>query len=369
MKNYDNQILIVSSRNQFHWLSALMLTATVMFTPALNASTYIEPKGSYSVRIRTSPNGHVIGSLRPGGKVAVIGNSNRGWLQVKYQGRTAWIFKPLVATTGQHRPKREVQSETLVGQVDVKAASAEVAPTEPALTPFIPIPPIRPAIIKAREHHAPPAPPATPSVSEPDDKTTAAVCESCQQQSQNPLAQLGDAASQVAKKVTDTAQTVGKTVVVTPLETVKAWFTSAFESSQKPRKVADVCSRGHHGLVRGGNLSKCKCAQAAKEALINSGICHGPMNGNAIDLYDNGVIANQCPNLQEAEGLSKPEQAPIPSLIVYRGYAGAVRHNYGHIEAKVMINGKIKYCSDFCSDHPTLSRRGTNHVVGIFVLK
>lgn len=353
MKNAKSQNHISNSGNRLSWFSGMVITASIIFTPSLNASStdYLVPKGSHSVHIRTSPNGRVIGALNPGSKVAVVsGSHHRGWAKVKYQGRTAWIFRSLVTTPRQHTSHSH--SPKIAALVELKTASATAL-----------IPPRRPTTpVSSTSPNSSPAPQVTHSQSEPDSKTAAGYCETCAQQAQNPIAKVGEIATDVASAAGKAVTGAGNAVVGAG-EKIKSWFSNAWSSAVKPRQMARFCGGG----VRSGNLSKCMCAQAAKEALISSGICNGPMPGNAIDLHRDGVILNQCPSLKLDENITDPRLAPVPSLTIYSGYAGKRRHSYGHVEAKIMRNGKIWYCSDFCREHPTLSVH--NQVAGIYILK
>jgi len=142
--------------------------------------------------------------------------------------------------------------------------------------------------------------------------------------------------------------------------------------------------RAHGGAEYGsGNVSKGMCAAAAMDAMKSSGLCRvRPSSPDALHLFTAGAInKNTCPRLH-LTGKLNPYNAPGASVIVYRGYAGHIRHNFGHVEIKIPVTQALKtrmghqaanlkvgdflYCSDFCSPHPTM--RPTNAVVAIYSL-
>lgn len=192
-----------------------------------------------------------------------------------------------------------------------------------------------------------------------DSSTTATVCIECQnKQAVASQWSILEEAQNVVKKVYEgTKGFLGRTK-----EVVSNWISNAWHSATKPRQVARFMGGG----VKRGNRSKGMCAQAAKEALVNSNICHGKLAGNAIDLHRRGILRSHCPRLK-LSSLKDPRKAPNGSVIVYSGYAGRRPHNYGHIEAKLVKNGVANYCSDFCAFKPT--KKSTNRVAAIYVLE
>lgn len=161
----------------------------------------------------------------------------------------------------------------------------------------------------------------------------------------------------------------------------KSWY----EATRK-RQVAGFMGGGW----RSGNQSKGMCAGAVKDALLSAGICSSRPAGNAYDSHTSGSLAKSCPGLklskaaQKGQALSVNDIASAPggSVIVYNGYAGRRKHNYGHIEIKVPVTAELQqsmkrnglsvsvgqfiYCSDFCRSTPT--KKPTNSVQAIYTL-
>lgn len=160
----------------------------------------------------------------------------------------------------------------------------------------------------------------------------------------------------------------------------------AWAEAIEKRQVAQFLGGGR----RGGNRSKGMCAQAAKEALVDAGVCEKYPPGNARNLHTDGTLAANCSKLKLAKAATSGKklsvtdisQAPAGSVIIYSGYAGRRPHNYGHVEIKVPVTpelrtkmgrdglsvqvGQFVYCSDFCRATPT--KKSTNSVIAIYTL-
>lgn len=196
-----------------------------------------------------------------------------------------------------------------------------------------------------------------------DSSTDGQVCIECQQM--QARWSIIDGARNAARRVYENATNAyegAKAMFKRTREAIRNWYDNAWHSAVKPRRMANF--RG--GGIKRGNHSKGMCAQAAKEALVNSKICHGTLSGNAIDLHRRGILSAHCPRLKLTK-LKNPSAAPNGSVIVYSGYAGKRPHRYGHIESKLIRNGIANYCSDFCSHKPTKSVH--NQVAAIYVLE
>jgi hypothetical protein len=152
-----------------------------------------------------------------------------------------------------------------------------------------------------------------------------------------------------------------------------------WQEATRQRKRAKYLGGGYGS----GNTSKGMCAAGAMDTAFKSGLCKvRPTAPDAYHLYTDGVIKKACPKLKALSSLD-PYKAPGASIIVYKGYAGKRKHNYGHVEIKIPVTKELKakmgrqgtnlkvgefmYCSDFCAPKPT--KRSTNSVVAIYSLK
>lgn len=162
----------------------------------------------------------------------------------------------------------------------------------------------------------------------------------------------------------------------------------AWAEAIEKRRVARFIDKNRG--YRSGNRSKGMCAQAAKEALVDAGVCESYPPGDARNLHTDKTLAAHCPKLKLSKaatrgkklGVTDISQAPAGSVIIYDGYAGKRPHNYGHIEIKVPVTpelrtkmgrdglsvqvGQFVYCSDFCRATPT--KKSTNNVIAIYTL-
>jgi hypothetical protein len=162
---------------------------------------------------------------------------------------------------------------------------------------------------------------------------------------------------------------------------------NTWKNAIEKRRVARFMGRGY----RSGNRSKGMCAQAVKESLIDSGMCTSKPDGNAFETHSTGSLLRSCPKLKLSKDSTKDNplsaadiaNAPGGSVIVYSGYAGRRKHNYGHIEIKVPITAELKrkmgkdaldyqvgdymYCSDYCRATPTI--KSTNKIEAIYSLR
>jgi hypothetical protein len=133
------------------------------------------------------------------------------------------------------------------------------------------------------------------------------------------------------------------------------------------------------------------CAQAVKESLIDSGICTSKPDGDAFETHSTRTLLRSCPKLKLSKDATNDTplsaadiaNAPAGSVIVYSGYSGRRKHNFGHIEIKVPITAELKkkmgkdaldfqlgdymYCSDYCRATPTI--KSTNKIEAIYTLR
>ena len=134
-----------------------------------------------------------------------------------------------------------------------------------------------------------------------------------------------------------------------------------------------------------GNKSKGMCAAAAKETLMDTGICKSYPQGNAYALEGLSSLVRNCGQRVSKLATLDPKKAPKNSIIIYSGHAGRRVHKFGHVENKITVTKALKrafpkdrfiqsfelgaplYCSDFCTAKPNHKR--TNPVAAIYQLE
>lgn len=352
-----------------------ILLCVASFTAAAD-SNYLRVKGNYTVNLRASPNGRIVGKLSGAQTVEVYPAASRGgWVAIRYNGKKAYVFNSLVMPVSSGPDK--VQPSFGTAMIDAhKGANLR---SGPGLNTRI-----LGAIPDDTEIHVTGSPRGDwvpvnwhgksgyvhKSLLSGDALTEASgECETCTTHAQASSSDQDDAADILnAAKAADSSPILDK------------WALAAWKSATRGRKMANFLG----GKWRSGNRSKGLCAAGVKEAAVAAGVCSHYPAGGAYAMYTSGSLAKNCPRLKKSS-IKDPRKAPPGSLIVYSGYAGHIPHHFGHTETKITVTpalyAKIKhdsklskvkigqsiYCSDYCRAAPTMTKH--NPVAAIYVLR
>ena len=353
------KLILVTLMALFAALAPLLGPSAALAGHPAGTHVYAQIRGKTPVNLRSRPNGQIVGSLKKGEKILIDPHASRGgWTRVINDGKGAWIFTNYVIT--ENTPDREI-GDTGIATVDSDAPmrmapdagakkidmipeNVELKVTGRAQGNWYPVRWNGKRGFVHKNHLS------------GDTITDSAACETCR---------AGGASSAWArlKEAAGAAVDKAKELAGNARDLLAKWFRNAWNSAVKGRHVARFLGGGY----RSGNRPKGMCAQAVKEALVDSGLCHGSLPGNAIDLHTKGVLKKRCPRLKYMPHLRDPKSAPSGAVIVYSGYAGHTRHSFGHIESKIMKDGVANYCSDFCRPRPTQTSH--NPVAAIYVLE